>query len=366
MKSSLHTDHLSPEELSDLLSGKLNPEADERVKKLLNDCELSKEALAGFTAVPSAINDLPDLKNQIAKSAGISKTPMWMNVLTIAIGVSLVAGMGYALWPHEPQTPSISQVPISVPQNNFNPDNSLSVSPVEITPKAEHFVNPEAIVKPKAIISQGNLSDTASKINSANPQTVPVVTEEKVEVKPVVPQHPEAGYNGSVGFILDLKITEFEKYYRKTIEVREPKLTGTPAEFEDEKKKTEEGNDHETIRNIPAEQFLNDGLRAFHDGKYGKCIEKMEVLKKFNDKDLNATFYMGVSYVKLEMFGKAIEMFDEVIGSPNNVFREEAKWYKALALIGNDNVDAAKQLLTEIAGQDGFYKEKAAEKLKGL
>ncbi len=364
MKSSLHTDHLSPKELSDLLSGKLDAKSNERVKKLLNDCELSKEALAGFSAVPSAIGDLPDLKKQIATKAGIVKTPIWISVVTIAIGVSLVIGMGYVLWPHDPEISQNNFEDKNIPQNNLTTESAQSVG---LTPKAEHFVNPEAKPKPKAMLSQGVVKDSSVvKTSDGNHEAIPVLPEEKIDVKPTIPQHPEAGYNGSVGFIMDLKITEFEKYYRKTIKVREPILKGVPAQFEDEKKKAEDGNESETVRNVPTEQFLNEGLRAFHDGKYGRCIEKMEILKKNNEKDLNATFYMGVSYVKLEMFEKAIGMLDEVINSSNNVFHEEAYWYKALALIGNGESDAAKKILVEIAGKDGFYRGKAVEKLKEL
>lgn len=363
MNTSLHNDHLSPKELSDLLSGKLDAKSDARVKKLLNDCELSKEALAGFTAVPAAAADLASLNKQIAAKSGMSQTPLWMSVATITIGAALVVGMGYALWPREPET---LEVPLAytVPPTA---SNELPPATVELTPKAEHFVNPEAAPKPKATLSPGKPVDTVAAPKSPEVKQDPIAVKEpeQLEVKPVVPKKPEAGYNASVGFIQDLKVTEFEKYYRKTIEVRELPLKGVPAQFEDEDKFKKEG-ELETVRNVPAEQFLNDGLRAFHDGKYGRCIEKMEVLKKNNDKDLNATFYMGVSYVKLEMFGKAIRMFDEVLNASNNVFHEEAKWYKALALIGNGDDEAAKMLLTEIAAKDGFYKDKAVAKLKEI
>lgn len=363
MKTSPHTDHLSPKELSDLLSGKLDAKSNARVKKLLNDCELSKEALAGFTAVPAAAADLASLNKQIAVKSGMVKTPMWMSVVTVVIGVSLVAGMTYALWPREPET---LQIPIAY---TLPPVTSNDIVPaaVELSPKAEHFVNPEAKPQPKAVLSQGKPADTTVAVKSpeAKQDPIEVKTPDLVEVKPVVPKNPEAGYNASVGFIQDLKVTEFEKYYRKTIEVRELPLKGVPAQYENEDKFKKE-SELETVRNVPAEQFLNDGLRAFHDGKYGRCIEKMEVLKKNNEKDLNAAFYMGVSYVKLEMFEKAIKMFDEVLNASNNVFHEEAKWYKALALIGNGDDAAAKVLLTEIAAKDGFYKEKAAAKLKEI
>jgi hypothetical protein len=363
MKTSPHTDHLSPKELADLLNGKTDAKSNARVKKLLNDCELSKEALAGFTAVPAAAADLNSLNKQIAVKSGMIKTPVWVSVVTVVIGVALVGGMGYALWPREPE---VLQLPIAYTEPPANIP-SADVRVVDLTPKAEHFVNPEAKPKPLAVLTQGKPADTTTTAISTDVKKDPIVVEStpELEVKPVVPKNPEAGYNASIGFIQDLKITEFEKYYRKTIEVRELPLKGVPAQFENEDKFKKE-SELETVRNVPAEQFLNDGLRAFHDGKYGRCIEKMEVLKKSNDKDLNAAFYMGVSYVKLEMFEKAIKMFDEVLNASNNVFHEEAKWYKALALIGNGDEAAAKVLLSEIAAKDGFYKEKAAAKMKEL
>ncbi len=360
MKTSPHTDHLSPKELSDLINGKIDAKSNTRIHKLLEDCELSKEALAGFIAVPGAMKDISSLNKSISVKSGIIKTPIWMSVVTVVVGAGLVIGMGYALWPGEDKPVELNYIPET-------PKVYVASTPdVDLTPAAEHFVNPEAKPKSQAVISQGKIVDTTNvKPIDSKTEQIAVTEVEKVEVKPIVPSHPEVGYNASVGFIQDLKITEFEKYYRKTIEVREPILKGVPAQFEDETKQKAEGG-NETVRNVPAEQFLNEGLFAFHDGRYGRCIEKMEVLKKFNDKDLNATFYMGVSYVKLEMFEKAIVMFDQILSNANNVFHEEANWYKALALIGNGNIEAAKILLNEIASKEGFYKEKAITKLKEI
>jgi tetratricopeptide (TPR) repeat protein len=230
-------------------------------------------------------------------------------------------------------------------------------------------VNPEMTVAPKTIIAAGVVKDsTATKTNGAlEPINAPGKELKRIDtflIHPVVPKNPEIGYNASIGYIMDLKVTEFEKYYRKMVEVDELEFTGVSAQFDNFA--SEQENDGETVREVPAEQFLNEGLRAFHNGHYGKCIEKMEVLRKNNPSDLNAAFYMGVSYVKLEMYEKSIPFFDQVLNSPNNVFHEEANWYKALALIGNGNTEAAKKVLTEISQKDGFYKEKAAAKLQEL
>jgi tetratricopeptide (TPR) repeat protein len=364
--SSTSNDFLSESELEDYLNGKTDPKAKNRVKKLLEDCELSREALAGFTAVPGALGDVPALKKSIAGKSGITMAK-WLNFVVLGLGIAMLIGMGFALWPNGKDhaivpTQKIDIAQVIPPVEN----NSQSVSTVEISPNDEHFVNPEMKPTPIAVISQGVAPDSSATAKPIDGNHVPLspIDTMRVPVVPVVPKNPEVGYNASIGFILDLKITEFEKYYRKTIEVKDVEFTGVRASYDNFA--DEKTGDEETVRKVPAEDFLNDGLKAFHDGHYGRCIEKMEVLKKNNANDLNAAFYIGVSYVKLEMFAKAIPYFDQVLNSTNNVFHEEASWYKALALIGNGNVEAGKKLLEEISQTDGFYKEKAAAKLKEM
>jgi hypothetical protein len=366
--SSYNNDFLSQQQLEDFLRGNMDAEGKTRVKKLLDDCELSKEAVAGYTAVPLAIGDIPSLKKSIAAKSGMA-TSFPMNVFVVGLGTVLLVGMGYVLWPKEDKTPHFVQnIPASSPV--IIPQTEQAVQSVDLTPKSEHFVNPEMSITPKATISAGVVKDSsnAKSNDGSEPVVAPGKEMKRIDtfmIHPVVPKKPEVGYNASVGFIMDLKVTEFEKYNRKMVEVDALEFTGVSAQFDDfaSQKAAEDEN---VVREVPAEQFLNEGLKAFHNGHYGRCIEKMEVLRKSDPNDLNAAFYMGVSYVKLEMYEKAIPFFDQILNSPNNVFHEEANWYKALALIGNGNTEAAKKVLTEISQKDGFYKEKAAEKLKEL
>jgi hypothetical protein len=366
--SSNNNDFLSQHQLEDYLRGNLDAEGKTRVQQLLDDCELSKEAVAGYTAVPFAIDDIPALKKSIAAKSGMTAS-FWMNVFVISLGTVLLAGMTYVLWPHNNDQPKITQIPVVDSVSPVVENNAPLISQVDLTPKSEHFVNPEMHIAPKAKISAGVMNDSASaKTNGGsepkNSSGKDLKRHDTTLVVPVVPKNPEMGYNASIGFILDLKVTEFEKYAHKTISVDDTQFTGVSAQFDNFADAKD--HDQETVREIPVDQFLNEGLKAFHDGHYGRCIEKMEVLQKYNAGDLNAAFYMGVSYVKLEMYEKAIPLFDQILNSPNNVFHEEANWYKALALIGNGNTEAAKKVLTEISQKDGFYKEKAAEKLKAL
>jgi hypothetical protein len=362
MKSSRHNDHLTQNELEDFLRGNLQPGDKQRVEKLLEDCELSREAVKGYAAVPAAFADLPALQKQVAVKSGLAN-PVWLNTILIGGVIAAIGTAGYFFMKDDSGLPGKIAVKTEISSPAFE-------EPVVLSPEAENFINPEAKPQKPLAVKQKSKSDSAKgNVVPGRPVAdpgpgIPVSPPEPLESpKPVIPKQP-SGYNAPVGYIFDLKITEFDNYYRGgTIEVPEIELRGVPAQFEDSNQR-DEAEKEETVRQVPAEKFLREGLLAFRDGHYGRCIEKMEVLNKHNAADLNAAFYMGVCYVKLEMFRKAIPLLDQVLASGNNVFHEEAKWYKAQALIGNGQQEEGNKLLREIADGDGFYKQKAADMLR--
>ncbi|MBI3510909.1 MAG: hypothetical protein HY064_09595 [Bacteroidetes bacterium] len=354
-----HKEHLSEEELKNVLSGK----NDAHVKKLLDDCELSRDAIEGYQVVPGAIAELPSLQKKIAARSGMSGASFFMNTIFIA-AIAIIIGLpAYFFWPRN-NSSSATSPSSTVVQNNIPEKNSPGVAPV-LTPQSEHFVNPDAKPVPeiKPVVAK---KDSSGKYSAATIDNSDEDIPQLLEQKPVIPSHPEGSYNASVGFIFDLKITEFEKYDHEKIPAKELNFTGVAAAYEDSIAQKEDLKLTEAPREVSAEKFLDEGLLAFYDGHYGLCITKMDVLRKNDPNDLNAAFYSGVSYVKLEMFAKAIPYFDAVLNSPNNVFHEEAKWYKAQALLGLGEKETAKILLGEIVSGNGFYSEKAAGLLKKL
>ncbi len=360
--STSHTT-LTAEQLEAFLEGKLSPEETKRVQHLLDDCELSKEALEGYSMVPGAFADVDALKKSIAKSSGMTSVS-WS---TIGLGVISIALISFLL-----TTISDDEKPTAQPPSEPK-SYSLSVPVAEnaLSPNEDHFVNPEAMLVavniPKNTVTPKG--DTIMAENYATEVLQPIRVDGNnnplVDSVPVVPKVMEKEqYNAPVGFIVDLKVTDFDKYYlTETIEVRELPLTGTPANREN-KDDIGDPTEKETVREVPADQFLREGLVAFRDARYGKCINKMDVLLKLNENDLNATFYTAVSYVRLEMYSKAIPLLDKIIADPNNVFDEEAEWYKALALEGNGDASAAQELFKKISAGGGFYSKQAASKLR--
>ncbi|HEU4716550.1 MAG TPA: hypothetical protein VFU15_01900 [Bacteroidia bacterium] len=356
--------YLSAEELEKFLSGKMTDAQRSAAQKLLDDCELSKEAVEGFSAVPAALADIPSLHAKIGAAAGMKTGALVLKSIIAVTAIAVVAAVTYFAWPENKSQPPAPVTTVSAPaQENVPAENVLS-------PSTDNFVNPEAktVFAPVVITAKAG-KDSASPVTEKPEEMVMLpsvpVTDSVVAVK-VVPAKPETGYNAEVGFVLDLKVTDFSKLYNGVIEEKELQLTGVPAQFDDAGERDAEKKDEPAVRKVPAETYLRDGLAAFRDGHYGRCIEKMDVLRSNNPEDLNAVFYTGVSYVKLEMYSKAVPLFDKILASTNNVFHEEAKWYKAQALEGEGDVAGAKQLYSEIVSAGGFYAAKAQEKLKGL
>lgn len=356
------TSTLTAEQLEAFLEGKLSPDETKRVQHLLDDCELSKEALEGYSIVPGAFADVDVLKKSIAKQSGMNALS-WSTIGLSVVAIGIVATLITVFYPtgDEPvvaeQEPPVQNYSISIPV----PENTLS-------PDEDHFVNPEAVMVsvniPKNTIT--STGDTITKVDFSAEvlQPIPLDANKQplVDTVPVVPKIVEQEqYNAQAGFIVNLKVTEFDKYYKtQTIEVRDLPLTGTPADREN--KEAGDPVEEETVRAVPADQFLREGLIAFRDARYGKCISKMEVLLDLNENDINALFYSAVSYVKLEMYSKAIPLLDKIIADPNNVFDEEALWYKALALEGNGDDAAAQIVFKQISDKGGFYAEQAKRK----
>jgi hypothetical protein len=358
-----HTSTLTAEQLEAFLEGKLSPGETKRVQHLLDDCELSKEALEGYSMVPGAFADVDALKKSIAAKSGMSWG--WGKISLSIIGVAAISAVIALVYPTEksavvagPTLPSQQNAPTYV-----EPENPLS-------PQEDHFVNPEAKVVPVTVA--GETKQNGGAISTPAEQefvVAPIQPEDHAHlitdsVPPVVPAKPEIVYNAQVGFIVDLKVTEFDKYYAEPIEVKEAPLTGIPAQYEDDNGMIVNYEEEPTVRQVPADQFLREGLLAFRDARYGKCVSKMDVLLEHNANDINALFYTAVSYVKLEMYSKAIPLLDQILADPNNVFDEEAEWYKALALEGNGDTAAATALFQEIAADGGFYSRQAGAKLK--
>lgn len=166
--------------------------------------------------------------------------------------------------------------------------------------------------------------------------------------------------NAPVVFIHDLKVTEYRHYYFKQDKwIGMQENTGLPVLYSSTRD-VAAGEPEEKDHGYYAHEEIKDAMLKFSKGRYAACIHDLQDLLKLNPDDVNALFYSGMSYYYLGNDAKAVECFNQVLGNVNNVFHQEAAFYKAQGLLRLKQTEEAGVLLKSIEQEKGFYSARAA------
>jgi hypothetical protein len=113
---------------------------------------------------------------------------------------------------------------------------------------------------------------------------------------------------------------------------------------------------------------MDDAMDAYRDNDFKSAADQFGKIIATEPNNINALFYEGVCFLSLQIpdTKHAIADFDKVLLSQNTSFAEAAKWYKALALIKDNNTAEAKPMLDEMSKGKGAYKVKAVKVLKDI
>ena len=144
-------------------------------------------------------------------------------------------------------------------------------------------------------------------------------------------------------------------------------LSGLEAQFEskEKRKEDEEGNEEKTIQ-VAYDDILKEGIAAYHNSKYTLALEKFDFILQYFPGNENAYFYSGLCNYSLNQNNKALENFSNVLQNQNSAFFEEAQWYEAQTYLRVSDNTRARKALQKVIEIDGFYKEKAADKLEEI
>jgi len=117
---------------------------------------------------------------------------------------------------------------------------------------------------------------------------------------------------------------------------------------------------------ITYKETLENAIKLYKNKQYRIAISEFDNILAKHPKEVNAQFYAGLCYYYLGQNAAAIKNFDKVLKNKETEFNEETNWYKALTLVKMKAITKAKKLLKIIVQENGFYKVKAEEELKGL
>ena len=173
---------------------------------------------------------------------------------------------------------------------------------------------------------------------------------------------PNAGYI----YIYDLKITEYQTLYFKQQRPFTIMRNGLGAEYENVNAYLQAKSEKSSLLPYTMDQLLKDALKRFNKAQYKKADALFEELIGYNSTDINALFYSALSNYYTGKPSVAIERLNMVLKSKNNVFQQEAEWYRALSYAKLEETQQAISLLIKINEKKGFYANDAAARLGEL
>lgn len=105
--------------------------------------------------------------------------------------------------------------------------------------------------------------------------------------------------------------------------------------------------------------FLQQANNYFVGGEYEKALLLYDKAIKEHQEKFVFQFYKAASLQNLGRFEDAIPEFSKVIEHGDNMFVEEAEWYRALCYIKLERKDAAKEHLLAIVNRNGYFAKDA-------
>jgi hypothetical protein len=351
---------LRPEQLRAYVEGRLNAAERHQVELHLEHDPLAREAADGLREA-GAMAGLGAL--HAARPAGAPAWP-WL----AGAAVVLISG---ALWwtfsgtpeqvAHTDTTTHTTTLQ-TIPESS-EADETTALQPAEI----------EAAVEIPETLYIGHtttdLHARAATIAEAAVEREPITVERLEGIPPVLDTTVEPSVPASVRskrnsiqllFLHDLKVVDPRELYRV-----DPLLMSDErhvnANFADGE---QQRNGQEPQRFSKYTPYMDVTLGKFVRNQHKACLEDLRFLLQQYPNDVNALFYAGLCSYNLGMNDRARSFFHRAATHPVQVFNEEAVWYHALTLSRLGEHTAATEAYQRIAAQDGFYAERARERLQ--
>lgn len=356
----MFTDCLSYEQLVAYSSGTTDKPEKASLYRHIASCELCACAVNGFAAVPFTNDDLVAIHHEIdARSNATHANPLTFSRAMI-IAVSILSIIGVYTFTNHSSGSTSKMIPVNSKTLNKIYHETKNPPPAEIpfTEKANEKVS-APVKKLSGVIH-------AVEVEQLAPLKVEhIPLPEEILNQPMATAGYVYHFNSNVIYLYDLKVADYNNLYFNPGLMRSDFRGGLSSDREN-KDSPVNLMESDLQKSIPANQVLKKGLELFSKGKYRKACAEFQLLIDVNPKDVNALFYQAVSAYQTGHYQTAINDLQALLKNENNVFHPEAKWNLALVQLKSGDKDSAKEILSEIVMEKGFYARKASDKLKGL
>lgn len=190
---------------------------------------------------------------------------------------------------------------------------------------------------------------------SPNPTTLTPVHSPANDVPTPVRGHTTR----KIFFVHDLKCVDPLEMHVPDLLLRVPPAS-VEARFADAEAQRRASGDQRLLR---YQDFMEEALGRYVRNDEQGCIEELFFLLDQYPEDVNAQFYAGLCAYELGLYPRAKVYLKQAASHRIDTFKEEAAWYHALAVEGDDGTQEARPLFQQVAQERGFYADRAQRKL---
>lgn len=106
-------------------------------------------------------------------------------------------------------------------------------------------------------------------------------------------------------------------------------------------------------------------LRTYDNHQYNEAIKIFNQITDTSQYFIPKEYFTGLSYMELQKFNEAIKHFENITDK-QNVFYENAIWYKGLCYLKTNQNQKAVQQFRKLLRADSYYKKHAAELIEKM
>ncbi|MEZ4806834.1 MAG: hypothetical protein R2815_05095 [Flavobacteriales bacterium] len=358
MPTSTNTDpfaprgHLSQEDLFAYAEGRLSPAEEHRVELHLENDPLLREALEGLRT-PGATAGWARMERP-RKAPAHGRGWFW-----VGAGAVVAFLAAWYVLPERPVRTSVRTVSLTPMTEIVPADDGPVMQATEIG----------SAVEVAETLMIGHRSDDLHAIAMAEPVERVDPLERMEHITPDVGSDPERSIlstrNGKrtsvqLFYPYDLKLVHPKDLYTNDLLVQVDDL-GVDASHADLAAKTEA---RPVLRTMAYTAYMERAMGRFARNDHKACLTDLLFLLEQYPEDVNALFYSGLCCYNLGLYGRARTFLHKASTHSIGVFHEEADWYHALTLERLGERAAARAGFARIAGEQGFYSDRAAAALQ--
>lgn len=379
------------QELQQFHEGALAPERMREIRAIADENPLVRESLEGYAAsgvfLPMPTFEQTGLAQlKIASSASdaaastfnwkvVLKPWAWTTTTKIVVGVAIATGLVLGVVKTNDK-PAVTQVNGVQQQegsnkelNNTGSENSATHSSNPTGLEDNNLTTNNSVDQSSATESTFNATpvNDSTAVSSATKTAIPG------EIPPLEPtfdpfaRTEEDRIREQRKGLIMVGMTEILKYrVADYTDVRREKWSNvifseghTPANQERHGAVPKE-QEQNSLRYL---DYVGHCISYLDNKQYKQAKEGFDALQKLYTDDVNAQFYGGLTRYRSGDYAAAIPLFKMTETNAMRAFREDAKFYRAMAMKSNGQAAEAKILFEEIAASGGAYAKRALEEM---